>query len=186
MDDLTASPEAAPPDTASPSASSLMFTDGEMSSVLDNTEEGLVVDIADKAVEFQSAVDQELSRRKLLCCICNTNPRMKNQTFCAAPCGGDRRAAARAAKARGEAQHRAFQALKQRGGKAFTESIHVFRASCAAQGRGHTRGSFDWCKYQILLEQASRVQRGTRSVWLDKNGFIAQKAKVGVDVIKAA
>ena len=127
--------------------------------------------------QFTGLVEMEVLKRKLLCLFCGQNSRAKNQVYCNSPCGADVKSATKAAKARGDAHFKAFMAVKKRGGAAFQEAIHVYRAQCAGSGRGFTRPSFDWVRYQIISEVASRIQSGTRSVWLNKSGFIAFETK---------
>ena len=75
------------------------------------------------------------------------------------------------AKRRGEAQLKAFQAIKKRGGKEFIARIMGFQSECAGCGRGWSRPAFDFAAYEMALVTASRVQRGAKSLWMNQQAY---------------
>ena len=111
----------------------------------------------------------------LLCIICGKNARMKSQVYCAAPCGGHVKAAYRDAKRQGKEAVAALTKLKREGGASFSEAIHTYQSKCAGFGRGFRRPSFHWVRYWMAIQFASRVQTGTKSLWLTRGAFIHSK-----------
>ena len=126
----------------------------------------------------------------LPCIICKKNPRMKNQTFCASPCAADVKAAERDAqrrsgcptvKIKGQALFVPdpnsdivlFRKLKKQGNDEFRNAILSYKVRCAGHGRGAARPSFDWVRYYMCLESGSRMQQGTKSIWMTNKQFIA-------------
>ena len=109
-----------------------------------------------------------------LCRICGKNKRQKNQMFCAAPCGGIVRSAGRQAKDIGPEAEQAFKALRKSNPDEFVVAIHTFQAKCASHGRGHKRPVFQWVRYYMAIVMSSRLQRGTRCMWLTRFAFAHQ------------
>ena len=112
--------------------------------------------------------------------------RVKKQSYCSSHCAADMQAAARSSKMRGEGQPRAFQTFRERGGAAFVEAIHVYRAECSSTGRGHSRPQFDFVRYLVVIECNSKVEKGTRIVWLNKSMFVKHEADSGTCAASAA
>ena len=106
-----------------------------------------------------------------LCRICGRNRRQKNQIFCPAPCGGIIRSAARQAKDVGPEAEAAFKAMRKSNPDEFVVAIHTFQAKCACHGRGHKRPVFQWVRYWMAIILSSRVQQGTRCLWLTRFAF---------------
>ena len=76
------------------------------------------------------AVAEKVAEAKKLCMLCEVKPRCKNQLY-GPCCSADVRGAHNQAKRRGEAQLKAFQAIKKRGGKEFIACIMGFKSECA-------------------------------------------------------
>lgn len=109
----------------------------------------------------------------LVCCICRVNPRAKKQVFCPTPCYADVKAAERDAMRRSGANRnnpdsdiQYFRKLKKQGGDGLRAAILTYKARCAGHGRGYTRPSFDWVRYSMAIELASRLQSGSKCLWL--------------------
>jgi hypothetical protein len=124
-----------------------------------------------------------------VCTICLVNVRGKKQQFCNAPCAGDVKAAERDAlrrsggkqqKAKGEKapqfEHGSdivqFRKLKKQGGEGLRAAILAYKARCAGHGRGFARPSFDWVRYSMAVELASRMQTGTKCLWMTHPNFV--------------
>lgn len=120
---------------------------------------------------WETKVEAAQKESKLLCVVCGVNVRVKKQSFCAHPCQADCKAARRQAKDQGAEAYKAFLALQRRGGAEFAEAIHTFQSRCAGAGRGWRRPAFQWVRYEMCIRLASRVQKGTKSVWLSRGGF---------------
>ena len=110
-----------------------------------------------------------------ICKVCGKNPAQKNQVFCSSPCGADVRGATRQAKEQGEEAFRAFQALRKSNPDEFVAAIHIFRAKCASAGRGYRRPQFQWVRYHMAIILASRLQTGTKCLWLTKFAYAHNK-----------
>ena len=103
-----------------------------------------------------------------LCKVCGKNNAMKNQVFCSSPCGADVRGATRQAKDQGLEVFKAFKVLRKSSPNEFVAAVHIFRAKCASAGRGHKRPEFQWVRYHMTIMLASRLQTGTKSIWMTK------------------
>ena len=106
-----------------------------------------------------------------LCKVCGKNNAMKNQVFCSSPCGADVRGATRQAKDQGPEAFKAFKALRKSNPDEFVAAIHIFRAKCASAGRGHKRPEFQWVRYHMAIMLASRLQTGSKSIWMTKFAY---------------
>ena len=49
---------------------------------------------------------------------------------------------------------------------------HVYMATCNSLGVGVHGGSFDWCRFHICINCASRLTKGTGMLWLTKFVFV--------------
>lgn len=126
--------------------------------------------------------------RELMCVICLVNPRGKKQVFCNVPCAGDVKAAERDAlrrsggnlkRSKGEkfvpdanSDIAIFRKLKKSGGEEFRNAILSYKVRCAGHGRGICRPSFDWVRYFMAIEMGSRMQAGTKCLWMSKHVFV--------------
>ena len=111
----------------------------------------------------------------LICMICGKNARMKNQIFCAVPCAADVKAGQRDAKSQGKEALEAWKKVRRQGGSAFAGAIQAYKSKCAGFGRGFRRPAFAWVRYWMAIEFASRVQTGTKSLWLTKGAYCNMK-----------
>jgi len=109
-----------------------------------------------------------------LCTICRVNPRAFRQTFCSIPCAADVKSAERDALRRSvynknspDSDIAHFRKLKKQGGDSLRNAILTYKARCAGHGRGYTRPSFDWVRYSMAIEIASRMQSGTKCLWMN-------------------
>lgn len=133
----------------------------------------------------------------MLCCLCRKNPPAKRSTYCNTPCAADVKAAERDALRRSQgimvatnskkgekiefaanSEIMVFRKLKKSGGTQFREAIMVYKSRCVGHGRGHARPSFDWVRYQMMIEYASRMQSGTKSVWMTKKAFASYMKRI--------
>ena len=94
-----------------------------------------------------------------LCKVCGKNNAMKNQVFCSSPCGADVRGATRQAKDQGPEAFKAFKALRKSNPDEFVAAIHMFRAE------------FQWVRYHMAIMLASRLQTGSKSIWMTKFAY---------------
>eukprot|EP00971_Amphidinium_carterae_P329581 6462146-Amphidinium_carterae.2 len=60
----------------------------------------------------------------------------------------------------------AFKDCRKAGRNEFVTAIHAYKSRCAGYGRGYIRPAFDWVRYRMVLELQSRVDVGTKSLWL--------------------
>ena len=80
-----------------------------------------------------------------------------------------------------------FRKLKKAGGQDFKEAVLLYKSRCAGHGRGRNRPSFEWLRYQMLIEVASRMQAGTKAVWMTQKMFMAYMKPIDeMDVAAAA
>ena len=136
-------------------------------------------DLAAALLGPKASADPEAVKAMVkLCRVCGKNPCMKNQVFCTSPCAADVRGATRQAKEQGPEALKAFTALRKTNPTEFVAAIHVFRAKCASAGRGFRRPQFNWVRYHMAIILASRVQKGTKSLWLTKFAFAAHTKSV--------
>ena len=117
------------------------------------------------------------AKGELLCVICGVNKRSAKQSFCSSPCAADVRAAERDAKAQGAEALKAFKKVRKLGNDEFVVAIHTYRSKCAGFGRGVARPAFQWVRYLMLIEVASRVEVGTKSVWLSRGAYLELRMK---------
>ena len=110
-----------------------------------------------------------------LCKVCGKNPAQKNQFFCSSPCDADVRGAIRQAKEQGPEAVKALQALRKTNPDEFVAAIHICRAKCASAGRGYRRPQFSLVRYHMSIILASRLQKGTRCLWLTKFAYAHHK-----------
>ena len=113
---------------------------------------------------------EKIEESKKMCFFCGCKARSKNQLY-GACCASDVRGAYNQAKRRGEAQLKAFQAIKKRGGPEFVSVVQAFKAQSAGHGRGWVRPAFDFASYEMALVMASRVQKGNKSLWMNKAAY---------------
>ena len=78
----------------------------------------------------------------------------------------------RQAKSEGSASLAAFRTLRRRGGPAFQQAVLCYKAKCMGVGKGNRRLSFDWVSYERALQTSSRVQTGSRLVWMKRGPYI--------------
>ena len=122
-----------------------------------------------------AAASSVLGAAILMCLICGQNPRANNQIYCNVPCAADVKAGQRDAKSQGKASFDAWKKIRRQGGAPFAEAVQVYKSKCAGFGRGFRRPSFAWVRYWMAIQFASRVQTGTKSLWLTRGAYIAQK-----------
>jgi hypothetical protein len=124
---------------------------------------------------------------QLLCVICLANPRAARQTFCSVPCAADVKAAERDAASRSARLRLAngklggpvpgseldlFRKFKKLQPEEFRSAVLAYKTKCAGHGRGAKRPAFDWVRYSMAVELASKMQAGTKCLWLTKDAFI--------------
>ena len=126
------------------------------------------VDTAEAQTTYLTA--GKLEAAKKLCMFCESKNRCKNQLY-GPCCASDVRGAASQAKRRGEEQLKAFQAIKKRGGAEFIAAIQTLKSECAGCGRGWVRPAFDVAAYEMALVMASRVQKWSKSLWMNKAAY---------------
>ena len=106
-----------------------------------------------------------------LCKVCGLGEKKDRQQF-GSCCEADVRAARRDAQSQGPATFNAFKRLQKLGNTEFITAIQTYRAKCQGNGRGWKRPAFAWAAYTMAIEAASRVQVGTKQMWLTKRAFI--------------
>ena len=136
----------------------------------------------------------------LVCIVCTKAPRADRQTWCG-DCGVDVKCAERDAERRSgiekkkgekmqvppESHLARFRTLKKRGGAEFREAVLVYKMKCQGRGRGYARPSFDWCRYFLAVEVASRMQAGSKCLWMSEKQFEAyMKHSEGMSEYEAA
>ena len=122
--------------------------------------------LADEVVEVPEKTDVDN-----MCAFCGEQPRCRSNCF-GICCRKDVKAAGEQAARRGEADKAAFAALRKRGGAEWIELIRTFKAKCSGAGKGWKRAQFDFVAYHMAVQNASRLQRGTKSLWMDELAFI--------------
>ena len=121
--------------------------------------------------QVDELVQQKIAESKRMCFFCGSKARCKSQLY-GPCCAADVRGAYNQAKRRGAEQLRAYQAIKKRGGPEFIACIQTFKAECAGHGRGWIRPAFDFAAYEMALVMASRVQKGSKSLWMNKQAYV--------------
>ena len=105
------------------------------------------------------------------CKVCGIGIKKDKQQF-GTCCEADVRAARRDAQSQGPQALASFKRLQKLGNAEFITSIQTYRAKCQGNGRGWKRPAFAWVAYTMAIEMASRVQVGTKQIWLTKRAFI--------------
>ena len=116
------------------------------------------------------SVADKVKAAKMLCMFCESKMRCKNEVY-GPCCSADVRGAMNQAKRRGPDQLKAFQAIKKRGGQEFITCILTFKTECSGFGRGWSRPAFDFAAYEMALVMASRVQTGSKSLWMNQAAY---------------
>ena len=106
-----------------------------------------------------------------MCKVCGMGIKKDKQQF-GTCCEADVRAARRDAQSQGPQALASFKRLQKLGNAEFITSIQTYRAKCQGNGRGWKRPAFAWVAYTMAIEMASRVQVGTKQIWLTKRAFI--------------
>ena len=103
--------------------------------------------------------------------MCGIGLKKEKQQF-GSCCEADVRAARRDAQSQGVQAFNSFKRLQKLGNAEFVTAVQTYRAKCQGNGRGWKRPSFAWVAYTMAVEMSSRVQTGTKQIWLTKWAFI--------------
>ena len=139
--------------------------------IMEPEEECIDLDLGNEGGDAAETGDADDDYDSLWCGFCGEKPRCKNQTF-GACCRKDVKAAGEQARRRGPADMAAFQALRKHGGPEWIACIRTFKASCSGAGKGWRRKQFDFVAYHMAVQNASRLQKGTKSLWMDGLAFV--------------